>query len=253
MKTNKTIETILNHRSIRKWKDEKLSDDVLETLYNVANRTSTSIGMQTASIIRVVDKEKRAQIAEISTQKYVNEAPEFWIYVADNYRNHRILQEADAPEDHTNDVDRLFSSFTDAAIMAQNVANAAESLGLGIVYFGSILNDARKIVEILDLPEHTFPVVGMGIGYPDQDPQLKPRMNYENRIFTDSYQKYENYHEVFKEYDEEMVKYYDLRNANSPVDKFTEQAIAKYTKQQVKRQELLQVAKEQGFDLGDIK
>ena len=58
--------------------------------------------------------------------------------------------------------------------MAQNLVTAAESVVLGTVYLGSILNDSEKICELLKLPELTFPVIGLGIGYPNQNPQLKP-------------------------------------------------------------------------------
>ena len=175
---NDMIKTMLNHRSIRKWKDEKISDEILDTLFNVANRTSTSIGMQTASIIRITDKDKRAKIAEITTQNYVNEAPEFWVFIADHYRNNQILEEANAEKNYSHDVDRFFSGVTDAVLMAQNIANAIESLGMGFVFFGSILNNPEELVEILELPKYTMPVLGIGFGYPDQNPQIKPRMDY---------------------------------------------------------------------------
>lgn len=249
MKINDTIKTMLNHRSIRKWKEEKVSDEILETLFNVANRTSTSIGMQTASIIRITDKEKRAQIAEITTQNYVNEAPEFWVFIADHFRNNQILEEANAEKNFSHDIDRFFSGVTDAALMAQNVANAIESLGMGFVFFGSVLNDPEKLVEILELPKYTMPVLGLGFGYPDQDPKIKPRMNYENRIFENKYKIYDNYHEIFKEYDKVMDTYYDLRNTKKTVGTFTEQAVQKYSSQQELRQKLIEVARMQGYDL----
>ena len=249
MKMNETIKTMLNHRSIRKWKDEKVSDDILETLFNVANRTSTSIGMQTASIIRITDKDKRDKIAEITTQNYVNEAPEFWVFIADHFRNNQILEEVKSKKNYTHDVDRFFSGVTDAALMAQNVANAIESLGMGFVFFGSILNDSEKLIEILELPKYTMPVLGIGFGYPDQDPEIKPRMNYENRIFENKYKIYDNYHEIFKEYDKIMDTYYDLRNTKKTVGKFTQQAVQKYSSQQELRQKLIEIARKQGYNL----
>lgn len=246
---NETIKTMLNHRSIRKWTNEKVSDEILEILFKVANRTSTSIGMQTASIIRITDKEIRAKIAEITTQNYVNEAPEFWIFIADNFRNNQILEEANAEKNYTHDVDRFFSGVTDAALMAQNVANAIESLGMGFVFFGSILNDSEKLIEILELPKYTMPVLGIGFGYPDQNPQLKPRMNYENRVFENKYKIYDNYHKMFKEYDKLMDTYYDLRNTKKTVGTFTEQVLQKYSVQEELRQKVIEVAKKQGYEL----
>lgn len=249
MKTNKTIEDMLNHRSIRKWKQEELSQEIIDTLSEVAMRTSTSEGMQLASIIRVKDKEKRRQLSEIAKQKYLETAPELWIFVADGYRNHRIFSEESEERNYTNDADKFFQQATDAAIMAQRVATAAESLGLGIVYFGSILNEPQKTIDILELPERTMPIVGLGIGYPDQEPALKPRMDKKIRIFVDKYEKLENYHEELKDYDAEMTKYYDLRNDNKPLDKFTDQVVDKYKNQRTERAKVIEIAKNQGYEL----
>lgn len=249
MKTNQTIEQILNHRSIRKWKDEPIPDEIIKTLSEVAMRTSTSEGMQTASIIRVKDPVKRERLVGVSTQKYLAEVPELWVFIADNFRNDKIYRENKDEFNYTNDSDKFFQAYTDAAIMAQNVANAAESLGLGIVYFGSILNNAKETIDILELPKNTFPIVGLGIGYPDQDPDLKPRMKPELRIFVDSYKEFDNYHEKLKEYDEEMSKYYDLRNANKPLDSFTKQVENKYGVQRKDRAVVLKTLREQGYNL----
>ncbi|MGY3756429.1 nitroreductase family protein [Helcococcus kunzii] len=248
MLTNKTIENMLNHRTIRKWRNKEIPEEIIETLSEVAMRTSTSEGMQLASIIKVKDKEKREKLREVSTQKYLVDAPELWIFVADGYRNHRIFSEQSSERNYTNDADKFFQSFTDAALMAQNVAIAAESLGLGIVFFGSILNDPEKTINILELPERTMPVVGLGIGYPDQKPQLKPRMNKKYRIFTDKYKKFDNYREQLKDYDLEMAKYYDLRNDKKPLDKFTEQVYDKYKNQRIKRSKIIRIAEKQGYE-----
>ena len=61
-------------------------------------------------------------------------------------------------------------------IAAQNVVVAAESLGMGTVYLGSILNDNAKLSELLKLPKYVYPAVGLAVGWPDQEPQLKPRL-----------------------------------------------------------------------------
>lgn len=249
MKKNETIERMLDHRSIRQWKDEPLSVEIIETLKEVAIRTSTSEGMQYASIIRVKDPAKRERLVEVSTQKYLATAPELWIFIADNYRNDRIYRENLDEDNFSNDADKFFQAFTDAAIMAQNVMNAAESMGLGAVYFGSILNNPQKTVEILELPENTFPVVGMGIGYPDQEPELKPRMKADFRIFEDRYEKMDDYHKLLKDYDKEMSKYYDLRVKKKPLDEFTKQVEDKYKVQRTDRSKILRVIRNQGYNL----
>jgi hypothetical protein len=146
-------------------------------------------------------------------------------------------------------MDRFFQGFTDACLTAQNIANAAEAADLGVMFLGSILNDAEKIIEILDLPELTMPVVGLGIGYPNQDPQLKPRMSMDLRLFENTYKKFDDYLEETKDYDMEMQTYYDLREANKRVDSFSNQVVTKLINTIPKRSEMLKIMKKQGFDL----
>jgi hypothetical protein len=127
--------------------------------------------------------------------------------------------------------------------------NAAEAMGLGAMYLGSILNDAEKIIEILNLPELTMPVVGLGIGYPNQSPQLKPRMEMDLRVFENTYHKFDNYLEEVKDYDQEMQTYYDLRDANKRVDCFSDQVVSRLKNLIPKRSDMLNIMKNQGFDL----
>ncbi|NLY44089.1 MAG: NADPH-dependent oxidoreductase [Clostridiaceae bacterium] len=246
---NETIQKQLEHRTIREFKDQKIPEEVFELLMEVARRTATSNGMQACSIIRVTDLEIRKKIAEICNQEYAARAPELLIFIVDQYRNYQIAKEKNCFEEAAKDMDRFFQAFTDACITAQNVVVAAESMGLGTVYFGSILNDSEKICEILKLPELTFPVVGLGLGYPNQNPQLKPRMEMRLRVFENTYTIFENYLDEIKDYDEEMCTYYDLRDANRRVDTFSNQVVSKLKNSIPKRQEILNIISKQGFDL----
>ncbi len=243
------LDFMLEHKSIRVWKKDAIDEDLMKKLFEIANRTSTSNGMQNASIIRVKDPSKRKELAEVAGQKYLQDCPELLVFIADCYRNVKIMEEKNSQEIFANDGDRFFQAWTDASLMAQNVACAAELSGLGVVFFGSILNDARKTIEILNLPENTFPVVGLGIGYPDQEPQLKPRIHIEDKLFVDGYEKKDSYLEAFKYYDKEMQTYYDLRNAHKALDAFTDQVVDKNNKKIAKRSEILEEIKKQGFKL----
>lgn len=64
---------------------------------------------------------------------------------------------------------------------------AAYSLGLGCVILGSLLNDVPALIDLLNLPEYTYPVLGLAIGKPDQDPALKPRMPRSMQFFENEY------------------------------------------------------------------
>lgn len=246
---NEMIQKQLSHRTIREFTEKKIPDEIFEQLMEVAKRTATANGMQASSIIRITDREIKKKIAKVCNQEYVARAPELLIFIVDLYRNSQIAKEKDASAKNASDMDNFFSSFTDACLMAQNIVNGAEGLGLGTVYLGSILNDSEKICEILQLPDLTFPVLGLGIGYPNQEPQLKPRMDMNFRVFENQYAIFDNYLEELKDYDEEMQTYYDLRDANNKVDSFSNQVVKKLNNENPKRQGMLDIVKKMGFDI----
>ncbi|GHU34947.1 NADPH-dependent oxidoreductase [Betaproteobacteria bacterium] len=246
---NETIKKQLSHRSIRLFSDNAVSEDVVNTLLEVANRTASSSGFQQFSIIRVTDAEIKRRISLICKQDYVNKLPEFFIFIADCYRNARIIKEQGCGDRSTYDMDRFFQAFTDACLAAQNVTTAIESLGLGAVYFGSILNDPQELINILALPEFTFPVLGVGFGHPAQDPQLKPRMDVSLKVFENQYKVFDSYLENIADYDKEMQTYYDLRDNGKHSDTFSQQIVKKFLAVNEKRSRLLNIAKKQGFNL----
>ena len=118
--------------------------------------------------------------------------------------------------------ERFISAFSDAMIAAQNVVVAAESLGMGTVYLGSILNDNAKLSELLKLPKYVYPAVGLAV-VARPEPQLKPRLPRHVIHMENYYQDLENPLEELKDYDAEVHEYYDLRDLNNRVDEFTTQ------------------------------
>ncbi len=246
---NDMVKRQLGHRTIREFKDWEIQREVFDTMMEVARRTATSNGMQSYSIIRVTDPSIKKEIADVCNQEYVGRAPELLIFVVDQFRNDSIAKEKGAKTENAADMDRFFQGFTDACLALQNVVNAAEAMDLGVVYLGSILNDAARICKILKLPKLTFPVLGLGIGYPNQDPQLKPRFENRLRVFENSYRIFDNYLEEIKDYDQEMTTYYDLRDANRRVDCFSDQVVTRLNISMPNRQEILKVIHRQGFKI----
>jgi nitroreductase len=246
---NETIKKQLSHRSIRAFSEKAVSEDVVNTLLAVANRTATSSGLQLSSIIRVTDAAVRRRISAICGQEYVNQAPGFFVFVADCYRNACIAREQGFDNDSIRGMDGFFQAFTDACLSAQNVTTAIESLGMGAVFFGSILNDPQELIDILGLPELTFPVLGIGFGYPAQEPQLKPRMDVSLKVFENQYTVFDDYVERLADYDKEMQTYYDLRDKGRNSDSFSKQVVKKFETVREKRSLLLNIVRKQGFNL----
>ena len=244
---NQTITHQLNHRTIREFKKEKLDDQTIQTLLKVANASATSNGMQSYSIIRVESQTLKDALAENGKQSYMAQAPHLWIFVADLNRNYSIARENGVENDLMIGFDKFIQAFTDAIIAAQNVVNAAESMGLGTNYFGNIHNDTAHVIDLLKLPPLTYPAVGLSFGIPDQDPQIKPKMSMEIKSFIDHYEDYESYMDVISDYDQEMQTYYDLRDANRRSDKFSSQILKKQGTRLEKREEMFKTLIKQGF------
>lgn len=248
---NEAVNRQLNHRTIRMFKDEPLSAETISTLVNVARHTATSHFLQAFSIISITDPQLKAAIRNISKQGYVGTNGHLFIFVADQYRDATIGQEMGQPQNILGDADRMIAAFSDAILAVQNTVNAAESMGLGAVILGSILNDAQQLIDLLQLPKLTFPVLGLEVGYPAQNPQLKPRLPEKFVHFENHYQLPTPIVTQLNDYDEVVHNYYDMRETNQRVDTFTNQIYKSLTNVPEKRDQLLHTLHQQGFLLND--
>lgn len=225
--TNPTIETILKHRSIRKFTDQPLTEEQIELLVKSAQAASTSSFTQSYSIIGIDDANIKKQLRAIaSDQKYVEENGYFFVFVADQYRNKSIGEKYEADISALDTIQRLFVAYGDASFAAQNLALAAESLGLGICYIGSILNDVYKTAEILQLPDYTFPLFGIAVGYPNHSPEQKPRLP-QNVIFHRNHYDKEQLKPSLDEYDKVIGRYYESRTGGTKEDETWTKQIAR--------------------------
>jgi len=205
---NETIQTLLNHQSIRKYRHEPIPETHLSLILSAAQRASTSSNMQAYSVVRVTDAVLREQFATLSgNQRYVAECSEFLVWCADLYKLELACQiHGDTTVPTT--MEHLLVATIDVALAAQNAAVAAESLGYGIVYIGGIRNDPFTAATLLALPPKTFPVFGMCIGFPAQDAAApaRPRLPLTGFVHTNQYgpaqvgQSIETYDEMIKQY-----------------------------------------------------
>ena len=219
---NATIDQQVNHRSIRKFKDQQLTEEQLTTLYTVFQHTATSLFMQNATLLHITDETKRAKIRELCGQKYVGAQGDLFIFVVDLYRNQQIRQQLGKDDGRLHTTDIFFQGLDDTLLAWQNVANAVESMGLGYVPLGTINDHPLAMLDILDLPKLTFPALGMQVGVPDQEPQLKPRLPLEFTTFKNEYPR-DFAVDSLKDYDQVVTTYYDLRDTNKRIDSFTKQ------------------------------
>lgn len=186
---NETLALLMNHRSIRKYSDKPVSEEQLAAVVAAGQMASTSSNVQAYTVIAVTDSDKKQALSRLAgNQAYIVECPVFLVWCADLYRLKKSAEPhlGDSPtyEDST---ENFIVATVDAALAAQNAAVAAESLGMGIVYIGGIRNAIAEASELLELPELVYPVFGMCLGYPDQEPGLRPRLPQPAVLHRDRY------------------------------------------------------------------
>ncbi len=181
---------ILKHRSIRKYQDKPVEKEKIDAILEAATRASTTGNMQVYSIIVTSDKGLREKIWESHfKQGMVLEAPLHLTFCADFNRFSKWCKERDADPGYDNFLSFLTAA-TDALLAAQNAAIAAESLGLGICYLGTVTWMADRFIEILKLPELVVPVAALTIGYPAEDPGLTSRLPVSGVVHYEQYEEY---------------------------------------------------------------
>lgn len=216
MKTN-TIKLMQNHRSIRKYLNKPIDDDILDELLTAAQSASSSHNVQSYSIIIIKDKNKKEKLSELcGSQEWVKECPVFLVFCADLFRL-KVACEMEGREAALNGVENLIVGVVDTSLAAQNLMLGAESYGLGGVFIGGIRNDSAEVSKILNLPEYVIPVFGVCLGYPAQEPWKKPRLPQYVVVHDNEY-KTENIKKGLEEYDKTTKDYY-IRRTNGEKDK----------------------------------
>ncbi len=187
---NNTIETLLNHRTIRKYKKDIIPDDVLNRVLKGGIRASTTGNMQVYSIIITKDQDKRNELCKLHFgQKMVEEAPVLLTFCADFNRFNKWCKQRNAEPGYDNFLS-FFTASIDALLVAQNACVAAEAEGLGICYLGTTTYQADKLIEFFDLPAGVVPVTTVVVGYPDENPEQADRLPIDGVIHHEKYKDY---------------------------------------------------------------
>ncbi len=200
---NPTFDLIHRHGSVRNYKPDPISQATIETIVAAAQRTSTSSNMQAYSVVAVTDMAARARLTELcGGQGHIAQAPVFLAWCADLARLERACELRGYTQE-AGYVENFLIAAVDAVIAAQTAALAAEALGLGICYIGSIRNNTQGVIELLGLPRLTFPVTGMTVGWPATEPPIRPRLPQSAVLH---WERYNSEHDVeLAEYDRAMA------------------------------------------------
>ncbi len=184
------LDTILNHRSIRKYKSKPIEKEVLDKILEAGTRASTTGNMQVYSIVVSTEQTIKEQLWKAHfSQDMVKTAPVVMTFCADFNRFNKWCRQRNAEPGYNNFLS-FYTASIDALLVAQNAALAAEDYGLGICYLGTTTYMADSIIKILDLPKDVVPVTTLVMGYPDEEVELTDRLPVEAVVH---YEKYKDY------------------------------------------------------------
>ena len=178
----------LDHRSVRSYTDQPISEATMEGLMAAAQSASTSSNLQLWTVVSVQEPGRRERIARLcGDQEQVHQAPWFLCFLADHHR----LRQAAARQGETCEglgyEEFLLMATVDAALASERLVCAAESLGIGTCYIGALRNDPEGVREFLELPNGVFGLFGLCLGYPKGGESIKPRLSQGAVWFRERY------------------------------------------------------------------
>ncbi len=219
---NEVIKLLKSHRSVRKFTNQPIPQETLNELISCGQAAATSSFIQACSVIQVEDQEKREKLVELAgNQAYIASCARFVVYCADMNR-HKIACDMHDAKMQSGFTEQFITATVDCSLFAQNVLVAAQSLGIEGTYIGGIRNNIQAVTELLELPHLVYPVFGMCLGYPAQNPEVKPRLPLSVILKKDRYND-DSDARTISEYDNQVREYYKTRTGGNKDTAWSEQ------------------------------
>ena len=189
------MQAIKGRRSIRKYRNEPVPEEALQTVLEAARWAPSWSNTQCWRLIVVRDKEAKSKLADIligvrpgkanPATEAVRSAPVIIAACAERGVSGLRKDESgqSVPATDKGDSWLLF----DVALAMGNMSLAAHALGLGTVHVGSL--DAAEAARILGIPENVVVVELLPLGWPDEEPAPRPRKEVNEFVFFEKYQR----------------------------------------------------------------
>ncbi len=205
---NQTLKLLIQRASCRSFSDKKISSDVLQLILEAGIRAPSGGNLQPFSIIKIEKDKTKRKLAELcENQNFIAQAPVNLLFCIDWHRIERWAELETAPFTATSSFRHFWISFQDTIIAAQNICTASDSLGLGSVYIGSVLECFRELRDMFHLPKAVFPVVLLSLGYPKTRPAPRKKLTVKAVVHEEKYHKMED-QELLDAFNE---KYSDIK------------------------------------------
>ncbi len=241
---------ILTRRTIRKYADRAVSEELLNRLLTEAARTQTMGNLQLYSVVVTRDTAMKERLAPAHfNQPMVKEAPVVLTVCADFNRTSVWARNRKAEPGYGNFLS-FINAATDALLYTQTLCNLMDEEGLGYCYLGTTVYMPQLIIDTLQLPQLTMPVATLTVGWPAEEPPLSDRLPLASFVHSETYRDYTPeaidtyYHE--KEQLPENRHFCEINQKETLAQIFTD---IRYTRKdnEAMSEGLLQALKHQGF------
>lgn len=186
--SNETMQLLYERASCRTFEDKEIDEDVLNEVITAGLHAATGGNLQPYAIIKITqDETKKRLVDECHMQNIVANAPVNLLFCIDWRRIGRWSEACNAPFVATKSYRHFWIALQDAIICAQNICTAADSVGLGSVYIGTVESCFMELKSIFDIPEGVFPVVLLSLGHPKKYPAPANKLGIEALVHEEKY------------------------------------------------------------------
>lgn len=184
------LDVMKTRRSVRKYSDKEVSEQLLNQLLEAASRTQTMGNLQLYSVVVTRSAEMKEKLSPAHfNQPMVKGAPVVLTICADFNRTTEWCRNRKAEPGYDNMLS-FINAASDALLYAQTFSCLAEEAGLGICYLGTTVYMPGMIIDALQLPKLVMPVATLTVGWPDEKPALSDRLPLASFIHAESYKEY---------------------------------------------------------------
>ena len=165
---NAVVENIMTRRSIRKYKDGPVARETMQTIMECGINAPSGQNKQSWEIRIVDDPKVMSEIIDLMAEGNPD---------ADKGMIRGCFRNAPTMVFIANDPSYDCSPI-DCGILSENIMLSAWSLGVGSVCLGSpvrFLNKSPEAISRLGFSEGYTPIICIGLGYPAESPDAKPR------------------------------------------------------------------------------
>ena len=162
---NLIIENIKNRRSIRKYKNQRITKEELNTILETGKYAPSALNQQSSLMVVLENEVIYKEICDLTDKYFPSRKPYFY---------------------NAKDIIIVFGDsnckcpIEDGSLVLQNLFLAASSLNIGSCWINYLrelfkTEEGIKLQEKMNIPSNYFVIGTCILGYPDEEPILKPR------------------------------------------------------------------------------